>query len=145
MWSILFMESRHLHLDFDTHHSNWMRSLSGITPLADSQDLDSVELAKEILMDKFLNTFIKGMRSGSLRVGMGVSMQIYSGFYFFLLLCIPSLRSSYTRESQPPCLQHCLLARCQMFYSAGCCDLRIWHCMGSSLCCAMLLILSNLM
>lgn len=111
-----------------------MRSLSGITPLADSQDLDSVELSKETLMDKFLNFFIKGMCSGSLRVRMGVSMQFalinLLWVLFFLLLWIPSLRSSYTRESQPSCLQHCLLARCQMFYLAGCCGLRfgiVWE------------------
>lgn len=47
----------------------------GITPLVDSQDLGSVELVKDILMDKFLSTFIKGMCSESLRVGVGVSMQ----------------------------------------------------------------------
>lgn len=70
-----------------------MKSLSGITPLTDSQDLDSIELAKEILMDKFLNTFIKGMCSGSLRslrVGKDVSMQFalinLLWVLFFLLL-----------------------------------------------------------
>lgn len=41
-------------------------------------------------MDKFFNTFIKGMCSGSLRVGMGVSMQFalinLLWVLFFLLL-----------------------------------------------------------
>ena len=108
-----------------------MRSLSGITPLTESHDLDSIELVKEILMDKFLNAFIKGMCSGSLRVGMVVSMQfaLINCILIFLFLQIPSLRLSYNRESQPPCLQHCLLARCHMFYPAGCRDPRfgiIW-------------------